>query len=84
MALILGSFCFGVRAADARTFGGSDCTDDCSGHKAGYEWAEQNDVKDSSECSGNSTSFEEGCQAYVEDLSRGSDVDDDGNDIDDE
>ena len=27
-------------SADAREFGGYECTTDCSGHKAGYEWAE--------------------------------------------
>ena len=84
MAFVIGSFCLASHAADANTFGGNDCTDDCSGHKAGYDWAEQNGVKDGSECSGNSTSFEEGCQTYIEDPSRGSDVDDDGNEIDGE
>lgn len=66
-----------------QTFGGYDCTEDCSGHKAGYEWAQQNDISDASECTGNSGSFVEGCQAYVEDPDRGSDEDDDGNEIDD-
>jgi hypothetical protein len=32
--------------AQPRTFGGFDCTDDCSGHAAGYEWAEQHDIDD--------------------------------------
>lgn len=65
----------------AQTFGGYECTEDCSGHKAGYEWAEQNDISDESDCNGNSTSFNEGCQAYVEDPDRGSETDDDGNDL---
>jgi hypothetical protein len=69
-------------AAAQQTFGGYDCTEDCSGHKAGYDWAQQNGVSDSSNCSGNSQSFVEGCEAYVEDPNRGSDEDDDGNDID--
>jgi hypothetical protein len=34
-----------------------------SGHSAGYEWAEKNDVSD---CGGNSESFIEGCQEYVD------------------
>lgn len=63
----------------AQTFGGYECTEDCSGHKAGYEWAEENDISDSSDCNGNSTSFDEGCQAYVEDPNRGSETDDEGN-----
>lgn len=33
-----------------------------SGHSAGYEWAEENDVDD---CGGNSQSFIEGCEEYV-------------------
>lgn len=45
----------------------SRCTKDCSGHDAGWQWAQDNDVTDSSECSG-SGSFEDGCQAYVEEL----------------
>lgn len=65
--------------AAAQAFGGYECTEDCSGHKAGYDWAEENDVTDESDCSGNSTSFNEGCQAYVEDPDRGSETDDDGN-----
>ena len=42
------------------------CTDDCSGHNAGYEWASNNEVTDPSDCGGNSQSFIEGCQAYAE------------------
>ncbi len=70
-------------SADDRTFGGYECTDDCSGHKAGYEWAERKGIKSSSDCPlGNSNSFYEGCLAYTEDPYRGSDADDDGEDID--
>lgn len=70
-------------AAAAETFGGYECTEDCSGHSAGYQWAEDNNITDESDCGGNSSSFEEGCKAYLEDPSRGADEDDDGNDIDD-
>ena len=45
----------------------SRCTQDCSGHDAGWQWAQDHDVTDSSECSG-SGSFEDGCEAYVEEL----------------
>jgi len=45
---------------------GYSCTVDCSGHEAGYQWAEDNDITDPDDCSGNSTSFIEGCQAYAE------------------
>lgn len=50
-----------------QTFGSYDCTEDCSGHEAGYEWAENNDVYDTDDCSGYSDSFIEGCWQYVED-----------------
>lgn len=48
------------------TFHGYECTEDCSGHKAGFEWAEENDISDVDDCGGNSQSFIEGCEAYVE------------------
>jgi hypothetical protein len=43
-----------------------DCTDDCSGHQAGYDWAELNGITDPNDCDGNSQSFIEGCQEYAE------------------
>lgn len=48
------------------TFGGYGCTVDCSGHEAGYEWAQQNGISETYQCGGNSWSFIEGCKAYVE------------------
>ncbi|SCY42587.1 hypothetical protein SAMN05216420_10643 [Nitrosospira sp. Nl5] len=45
---------------------GYSCSDGCSGHEAGYEWAEENDIDDPDDCEGNSDSFIEGCQAYAE------------------
>jgi hypothetical protein len=36
--------------------------DDESGHDAGYKWAAEHDAES---CSGNSSSFEEGCEEYV-------------------
>lgn len=42
------------------------CTDDCSGHDAGYEWAEEREITDPDDCGGNSQSFIEGCEAYAE------------------
>lgn len=47
-------------------FHGYPCTEDCSGHEAGYRWAEENDIDDTDDCDGNSQSFIEGCEAYVE------------------
>jgi hypothetical protein len=47
---------------------GKPCTDDCSGHIAGYKWAERKEIMDSDDCGGNSQSFIDGCVAYVEQL----------------
>lgn len=43
-----------------------NCSSDCSGHEAGFEWARDHDVTDASECSGDSDSFVEGCEAFAE------------------
>ena len=60
------------------TFHGYDCSDDCSGHQAGYDWAEEHDITDPDDCGGNSDSFIEGCKAYAgEDGPEDSDDDDD-------
>ena len=50
---------------DPGTFHGYPCTVDCSGHQAGYDWAEQHDIDDEDNCGGNSESFIEGCKEYV-------------------
>jgi len=52
-------------------FDGYDCTADCSGHEAGYRWAEDNSISDGDDCDAagehsNSPSFAEGCHAYVD------------------
>jgi hypothetical protein len=62
-----------------QTFGGYDCSDDCSGHKAGFEWAERNDITDEYDCASKSVSFNEGCAAYADDRYRDADYDDDRN-----
>lgn len=48
------------------TFKGDDCLYDCSGHEAGYEWAEDKGISDPDDCGGKSQSFIEGCEAYAE------------------
>lgn len=53
-------------AADVWDERGYPCTIDCSGHDAGYEWAQDNGITDPGECSGNSQSFIEGCEAWAE------------------
>lgn len=57
------------------TFKGYDCTDDCSGHEAGYNWAEAHDIDDPDDCGGNSQSFIEGCRAYAEEQQDGDPTD---------
>lgn len=51
------------------TFAGKGCTEDCSGHEAGYEWAEDKGITDPDDCGGKSWSFIEGCRAYAEQAS---------------
>lgn len=48
-------------------FGEYECTDDCSGHEAGYAWAEEKYITSTDDCGGNSNSFIEGCMQYVTD-----------------
>lgn len=62
-------------------FHGYECTVDCSGHEAGYDWAERHDIDDEDDCGGNSESFIEGCKAYVHDTETSTDDNgDDGSD----
>ena len=61
-------------------FHGYPCTGDCSGHEAGYDWAERNGIADPDECGGNSDSFVEGCQAYGEEQQEEQDPDEDQED----
>jgi hypothetical protein len=58
-----------------KKFRGYTCTQDCSGHEAGYDWAERNDITDDDACDAagersNSPSFAEGCRAFVDGDSR--------------
>jgi len=66
IALIGITGCFAsAQSLRAEDFHGYDCTQDCSGHQAGYDWAERKGVDDASDCGGNSQSFIEGCEAYA-------------------
>lgn len=47
-----------------------DCTGDCSGHNAGYNWAAEKGIDNPLNCGGNSKSFIEGCETYVMDSIR--------------
>ncbi len=55
-----------VHVAPPLTFGGYACTEDCSGHEAGYQWAEEQGISNPDDCGGDSMSFEEGCRTYAE------------------
>ncbi|MDD2270127.1 MAG: hypothetical protein PHG60_00865 [Candidatus Dojkabacteria bacterium] len=48
------------------TFHGYECDEDCSGHEAGYNWAEEKGISAKESCTGKSESFIEGCETYVE------------------
>lgn len=51
------------------TFAGYSCTQGCSGHLAGYEWAQRRGITTAVQCGGNSQSFIQGCTAWVEEVS---------------
>lgn len=70
--------------ASAATFDGNQCLGDCSGHQAGYDWAEQNDIDDENSCSTPSQSFNEGCQSYVEGSGGVASSDEEGDEDEDE
>jgi hypothetical protein len=71
------------RADAQNNFNGYPCTQDCSGHQAGYEWAQQNGITSPSQCDGSSQSFSEGCQSYAEENAGSGDQDSDDDDVDD-
>ena len=54
-----------VEVEESLTSDNWDCIGDCSGHWAGYEWAEDRGIYDPEDCGGNSISFIEGCEAYA-------------------
>lgn len=62
---ILGLALFWGIQANAAEFMGYTCTKDCSGHKAGYEWAKKKNLTDPADCRGRSNSFVEGCRAFT-------------------
>ncbi len=68
---VLYSLSLGGSSSDGRQetnleFKGSPCTEDCSGHEAGYDWASEKGITDPDDCGGNSNSFIEGCRSYAE------------------
>jgi hypothetical protein len=82
LAILLPTTVAHTACAQAQTFGGFDCTEDCSGHAAGYKWADQHGIDSEYDCpEGNSQSFHEGCIAYTRDPNQGADEDDQGNSL---
>jgi hypothetical protein len=57
-----------INYGHSKSFKGYTCTEDCSGHEADYEWAENKKIYDKNDCSTKSNSFNEGCLSYIEDL----------------
>lgn len=57
-----------LQPAPARYHGGYRCTQDCSGHAAGYQWAERRGIEHPDDCGGNSWSFIEGCMTYAQEI----------------
>lgn len=55
-----------AQPAPRASYGSYSCTSDCSGHRAGYEWARNRGISDAYQCTGNSQSFIEGCRAFTE------------------
>ena len=47
--------------------GADSCSQDCSGHEAGYKWAAARRILRLTDCVGEGRSFIDGCRAYVED-----------------
>jgi hypothetical protein len=45
---------------------GEKCTEDCSGHIAGFKWAEYYRIENPNSCRSDSMSFVRGCQIYTE------------------
>lgn len=60
----------------AHYFRGDRCTDDCSGHLAGYNWARRKNIMLTSQCGGNSQSFIVGCMSYASEFGK-DDIEDD-------
>ena len=54
------------------------------GYDAGYQWAEDNDIDDTSSCSTPSSSFNQGCEDYVEETAPSLSSDEDGDDEDED
>lgn len=84
LAILPLALALGTTTASAASFDGYPCLTDCSGHQAGYDWAEQNDIDDESSCSTPSSSFNQGCESYVEENTATATAEDDDDEEEDE
>lgn len=55
----------GAQGNEPADFKGSPCTKDCSGHRAGYAWAQKKGIERPEDCRGRSESFVKGCRIYA-------------------
>jgi hypothetical protein len=58
---------FIILLSSCNKFGSYQCTQDCSWHKAGYNWAEDKWINNQNDCGWKSNSFIEWCKQYVSD-----------------
>lgn len=66
LCLLLSLFMLPVAArGEVASFHGVPCTKDCSGHKAGYAWAQKKGITSPQQCGGSSRSFIAGCRIWV-------------------
>jgi hypothetical protein len=63
--VLMAARCIALSTVAQLDFMDYPCTQDCSGHEAGYRWAEHKGIEDSDDRRGNSNSFIQGCKAYV-------------------
>ena len=63
---VLAAMLLPVSHRSGRHFCEYHCTKDCSGHEAGYRWAQRKSLASRQQCGGKSQSFIEGCFAYVD------------------
>ncbi len=53
------------------SFYGRTCTKDCSGHRAGWNWARRKNVDNDTDCASSSNSFSGGCEVHVSQQAQG-------------
>lgn len=65
-AIITAAFAvLSTSALHSEDFHGRNCIDGCPDLKAGYQWAQEQDIHDPYQCLGRSREYQEGCNAAV-------------------